>query len=738
MLGIVAETLEESVGQWQEIVDTEFPAIAKGIKVVREIDPKKAELWKFSTDKKNISNIIGDEGKLEKIFMDFIVPLYKDTYGFDVSIKQFLKNGVDASEVCRNLLTDNFTSLNLHEILHFADCPVGKEDERNVDLAIYRAIKSAMPRLSKKEIVIKGQVCRNAVWDFVIDTTQFALINSDYIANDKSSLERRVEQVAEMFGRKLDVNDIRNLPDGVIPMFDYVSMYDAKGKKTKFFPLTRAIYGTLFAKDPKLRKNLYDYFMAKVKESGMPEGEAIKYMTKALKGIVEMQDDKDLAMFGIDMKKFSYAVDEFYKNLADDASEPFHKYIVDSAYKIFRDRDRTRYKAIEGFIKPLAELIPTDEDDSRQNHGEGDGTGGGTSGASSFLDNLLDGLGQDEAQQLLAEMANDPNDPTGGKGKKPKGGGSKGGLGPATNLTEIATDEYYKLAAKPIDIKSPKRETVSVDLGPRYRLKKKRTVRVAPEGVPRAINDAGKFYNEFRIFPLRKMPDGSRRWEDWRVEETRRRSYTTMETGIEIADNIIFVEDTSGTMGQGGTGGSSQGKLYVGSGNRMDALQHVNYGVMKTMVEACSRMKKKANLWFANYSGSTIIKGPYDLVDFYSQQATEAKTAFLTPQYGGTELEVGSLKSINSGLKGKNVWILTNDGDMQGNCQGNIDEVVFIAQQPNNAVVVCEIYDSGVFGNAIRPLAGNCGGSIKNLSFYHFGTLEDMTNTAVSFLIQYS
>ncbi|MBI2581304.1 hypothetical protein HYV85_05890 [Candidatus Woesearchaeota archaeon] len=742
---LIPESLDKAVAAWEQHRDAQFPIFSD---ITVETEPKKGKLgknprqqalWSFSTNNKKIHAYIFKPEDIEMIFRQVVVPLYaKGAYGKDMTA--LLKDPQHFEAFLEAIAFHNSLSLLNHELLHPAGCPNSKEDEEKIDLALYEGVKEAMPQLGAKDLVQKAGNVRNFVWDHVDDLFQYYFITTD------TPYRRNLESVLAANSHSVNGTAITKFPEGIIPLFDVVSVASFKTAgatgtvqtPSALYPLTRIFYAMLFCGDSETRNGIYEHFMRAIKQfrdldyAQFTEQRANSLIKKAMLGMVSELDSSELSAKGISYSQFEAAVDGMFKNIAKPQYSLPHREVLEGLAAVLMDKE-TRYKAVKGFIKPLAPYISIQHSEDRHEHDDEEEGGGG--GASSALENLLGQLPKDEANQLLQDIANSGQPATAKDAK----------------LQLQAIDEHYKRNAKEVALRSPKPEVTTIDLGKVKEWQPVRSETVTEQELRDNYNiDALIEFAATTGLPvLQKLDENNWKISYFEEKELPLTSYTFQSTGIELPRNVVFVVDTSTSMLEGArlSGASLQsqiaaltssrnGNRFVGTGNKYDALMNVVYGLLKTMDKASKDYGAPVELVTVNYSGTTVANGPVSVQDALSQAASPVKTNLLSPQLGVTTLDALVLQSVEKQLQpGKTVWLVFCDGDLRGVTTPVFQQFAKLAGKKDNSIVYFQLYDQGgAFGGFMSQLAA----ARPNVSYNHITDMNQVTKAAMSVLVKYA
>ena len=348
---IVHDLLDRAEQTWRKIIRTEFPLFMDTPVKKAKPDPKNERHWMFYTDGKTTHMDVFKPDFILEMYQKVIQMLYQQAYGARLE---------QSDELVQRLIHDTFTYLYHHELFHPMYCPDSKDDEKQVDLAIYTGIRKAEPGLSKADVLRKVGNVRNAGWDQIIDTVFF------FESNNGGSLEKRIRKV--LTENPVDLDTITHLPDAVVPIFDIIEFETQKEPfETLFYPLTRALYGLLFTRESSMRGVVFDYFKKRITQQmkggkpQMSETEFNDVMQKAVKGFVEELTPDQLQFARIDKREFETDVEMFYKKYNTLQGDNAHKKIIANIATLLIDK-RSRYDAVKGFMIPLAKYISLKKD----------------------------------------------------------------------------------------------------------------------------------------------------------------------------------------------------------------------------------------------------------------------------------------------------------------------------------------------------------------------------------------
>lgn len=699
--------LDRAEQSWRKIIKIEYPLFADTPVVKAKPDTKQKRHWMFYTDLTTTHMDVFKPDIVDKLFHDVIQKMYQQAYGEEEQYSE---------ELVARLIHDNFLYLYHHEQFHPTFCPDSKNDEVAIDKALYEGILSSQPHLQKPDILRKVGNVRNAGWDQIIDGHFFAL------STNGSSLEQRMSSVLD----KQDFTpDYAHLPDGVVPIFDVCEFeMKEKGKKfdSFFYPLSRALYGLLFTKEKTMREILFDYFKDRITKE-MQEKEFSAAMNAAVKGFIAELDNDQLRFARIDKQSYNTAVDVLCAQYNNDQGDQAHMDVMKAIDTVLIDK-QTRYDAIRGFIKPLAKYISLTKEEKR--HGTHIGSGApsqpGQSGQNQAggnteqaLVNLSSALGQQEGNNLLTAVANMPGQ-QGGEAQKDQ------------RLIQLAKDEYYKRNAKEVPIRSPDYKAVSFELGKRIVPEYVGTTMLTAQELSQLNLEAILRFQEMTgITQLFQNSDHEWKYDHYEWKEIEDTDYKFKPQGLTLPDNIVFHNDSSGSMGT---------PAYVGTGCAYDILMHLDFGLLKTLLPAAKIMEKQINVVTANFSNGTIVSDAVDLQQMYDTPNNNAKTTLMGFQNGGTDYTAAAFANIQKKLKpGKTVHIFTTDGELNPGCQqATYEAIEKTLQQPDTSFLYFEIGTASSFGQRIKALEAR----YPHLKYYPNVTIQAIQNNALEVLLEYN
>ncbi|MFA5084491.1 MAG: hypothetical protein WC475_03915 [Candidatus Paceibacterota bacterium] len=711
---MVLDILKSAESTWREIVKLANP-LDSDKEVVIGTKPKQGNFEAYTDNKKIYINV--DDKKFGKTFEDAIIPAYSDSanklYGISKAIPD--------RELFDNLVFDNFLFVHFHEQFHPWICPNSKDDERKISKALYDGIKEAEPYLSRLEAMMKVNNSKNLIWDIVLNVS-FLSKTAGY--NDED-LEQKIKYVFSKNERKIQMQQIEGYPKGIMPILYMIS---AKNRTTDIpISLVGGMYSTLSFNNPDMRKKALAFFLEDLESKKIPEAKTLDIIKKMYGGFVSKLDKEEMRKRGIDEDEFKKRMHYTY-NITNPDYDENQRYFISSLTKIF-DAPSLRYESLKGFVKVLSPYISLAEKQGspdQNSGGNGDGEDNGESGKSQeemdgdsmaqTLDDLLGELDKKEADGLMEEAANSDGCGTGGSAKTMR----------AINI--LSADEYYKRNADIIDIRNPSQEAVSFSIGNRKKWKLVHTDTMTSAEVSRL--DHKKIINFQKASGLPVLMDagnGFFRLNQYIQEEMQQKSYDFQKTGIEIPDNWVFFQDSSGTM--------TCDQSYIGSRNRFDLLNRVKYGLEKGLYQICKEMKKDLKFGIVNFSNITEYGGLDSLVKIYESRNHPVKEISLTPQCGATEINSRVFGKIKTDLApGKSIYTFVTDGDLQGDTISLYREIENFSSQPNNAFVFVEIETNSIFGNEIKNLSK----SRPSVTHYHVSDVKSIKDKLGSILIKYT
>jgi len=374
-------------------------------------------------------------------------------------------------------------------------------------------------------------------------------------------------------------------------------------------------------------------------------------------------------------------------------------------------------------FKEIKQYIDVSEEERRDGANTQDGQGDqdeqtqtsqGGGGAEQALQNLLD-EGEQDIEQMLGAIANDCSSP-----QTPRN----------IRLSNLAKDEYYKRHAKPLPIKSPKREAIELEVGKKRVPIKIREVLLQTQDLANlSMDKLVQFQLDTGLQCLFQLSPHQWRYDEYEWHETPIVDFEYIKSGIILPDNVIFRVDGSGSMLD------VNGHAFVSTGSRYDVLMHVVYGVTKSMCEAASEVNKEVHVVGVSYSNQnqTRVSDPVELQHFYDTPNNAAKQVLLNPAGGGTHHDLSAYQRAYGQINGQTLEIVIADGDLNTDHDASIREVQKIAGQKQNAIAYFTIFQEGGFAHRMMRLAQ----SQANVTYKHFGNFNALQHTAQDVLIQY-
>ncbi|MEK6937858.1 MAG: hypothetical protein AABX04_02345 [Nanoarchaeota archaeon] len=730
---IVHDTLEEAIKSWERLVRTEHPLFEMP---VERFDGKgkidqvgSGALWGFATDKKKVLAHLYQPEQLDLLFKEVVLKMYETAYSGKLTgrkgfLPQIFGDKVKEEEFQRTLSFHNGFSLLIHELFHPLYCPNSEGypegDKERIYQALAEGIQKALPQTSAADLVAKVHNIENAIWDFCIDTFQYNFLSQN------RSLAPALARELQKSGYQIDSQMVDSFPEGVIPIFDVVSYAKDRAIPSGVLALNRYTYSLLFCKDLETRKKMLRYFEQKLVAGGIPNIEQL--VTSSLKGLVKEVSADVLRDKSIDPARFSAEVESVHAHGFDHHYDNTH--LIEAMTSLLLDKV-TRYDALKGFIQPLAHLIRVNNYERRgkgsgsasgngsgqgsgQGSGSGSGTGGGTGsggqqgGISGVVQALLSGMAPQQGHNFLEQLA--------------------GGAGSSNNphlqqLQLIGQDEYYKRNSPEIRIESTDPEAKIVDQGKIKIWVKDRSLRVTADQLHRHLPWIN-FGIEHQLPVLLELaPNKLYVVNYFHQEETTLQSHDYQSRGIDVARNWVLIEDSSGTMGGG----------PPGCGSRFDAVQHINYGLTKSLIAASEKTQKEVDIWTVNFSGNTHLAGPLSLPMFYDTVDNPVKKNMLNYQGGGTTLNTYCVPKISAGLKpGRTVWSFLTDGDIS-NADDVYQTITELTRRPETCVLFFEINYRSKLGERLRALSQ----TRPNLRYQSIDNLKDILQGSMDVLVQY-
>lgn len=734
---MILDLVRESSKTWREITRLARP-IDSSKPVIIGSNPKARSNFEAYTDNEKIYINVNDEGKFQQDLENTVVSAYRIAASrvYDIS------RPISDVELLRNLVFDLFLFIHFHEQMHPWLCPNSKSDEKKINASLYEGICEAEPGIIKSEAMFKVNNCKNLIWDLVLNTSFISKV-----AGHGDILEEKVNFVFKKEEREINGEPIIHYPSGILPVIYMVSAHN----HTTDVPigLTGCFYTSLSYNDPRLRQNAMKVFVNNLALKKMHDAEQV--LSAMYLGLVTELDPVSLMKRGIDDQEFKDRVKRV-TDLSNPGYEENQGYFVETITRIF-DTPSLRYDALKGFVKAISKYVSLTQkqgspdpntsgsngsgqsrngDDKNNNEGDGnksnDGTGGNgktqeemdEDSLNSTLDDLLDELNGKEVDDLLEDAAN--------------AGGRGAGKPSPKQIQKIrirAIDEHYKIKSETLEIRNPKEERESVDMGTRKKwiLVSSNTI-TAPQAAMLNQQQIMAFQRMTGLPILVNLGGGYYKINHYETKETPLKSYTTVSTGVEIPDNWIFIQDSSSSMG---------GHNYVGTGSKFDVLNLVKYGLMKGMYDTARLLGKDPQFGVVDFSDRTKYRGLDSLIKIYDAKSHPIKTISLTPQVGGTDIDTKIFRRIEQELApGKTLWTMVTDGDISG-C-GNqpqnsalFSEIDRLSSQPNNSFVFVEVDYNSELGKVVSALAN----TRDSLDYFPVKNVLEIQDKLGTLLIKY-
>ncbi len=611
---IVKRSAKKAGDIFKQIVKENFP-IFTDVEVKIEYKEKKGDqIWGACTNNKQIFIDIYDVDEIEKRFRKKILPHYKRVF------KDIYGVSVPTEEALEYLMRDTFLFFLFHEIGHPKDCPNSKEEEKKIDKTLFETIKEVEPGIKTKDAIRKVDNVRNHVWDMVVNTLFYA-----------DTRGKRNPLDSEKFKQAYIDNgiNIENYPDATIPIF-YIDQCDTPGDK--LFSLISLFYGSLHASNNQARHKHVKYFVKACEKTYMTKRDIRGVFTDMYKGFISELSDRELARVGINKRQYNSTAEKAFDYItANHVFEQEHDYLLESITKLLSNK-RFRHKAIKGFVKPLVKYMSTAEKPSGPSE---DDHGGG--GCSSALDNLLEELSDEEKEDLLKEMANENYE--------------------MDSVSIEAADKFYRENKQTIDIKALSDRT------------KEETFEYTSQDfelIDTPIMSEEELLMNYDIDALRQfevatdlpcllnIDDGLWQVNIWEIKETKHSDPIITPADIALFDNVVFIVDSSGSMGV---------TKYVDSGSSYDIVCTSFYGLLDGLEKASDYSDRQIDVGLVNFSSSTKWSGFYDVKDVVKDHRNEFKKQLLTPEGGGSTLDCTVFDTIDEEKReGKNAYIILSDG----------------------------------------------------------------------------
>jgi hypothetical protein len=717
---MVLDLVREAEKSWREIVklarpvDSDKPVVI-GTKSITGSD------FEAYTDNRKIYINVSNERKVRDSFEKIVVPCYQAAaekiYG--------VYGKISKPELMKNLILDTFIFVHFHEQFHPWLCPNSRHDEKTITKALYDGIRKAEPNLSKKEVMYKVNNCKNLVWDFVLNTNFIA--KTSCCNND--TLEEKISYVFQRDGRQIEYKPVTHYPSGILPV---VYMMSAAQHKTDIsISLVGAMYSTMSYNDAGIRQKAIDVFLDDLKSKKM--NQAIDVVMKMYEGLVTEIRTKELAEAGIDKARYKKAIAALM-NTSDPRYEENQRYIVETITRIF-DTPSFRYNALKGFIQPIAQFISMDKKQGspdpntmgqRGEGQDGEDEAGGKSqqemdedSMADTFDDLIGALDEDELDDMLGDAVEDRE---GGRND------AKPSRAVRRRIQTIAADEFYKRNADVVEVRNLSQENMSYELGSRKKWKLVSSKTITPaEAAKLNHQQILNFQAKTGLPILVSLGGGYQKFNQYRLDETPLKSYSVQMTGIEMPDNWVIIQDSSGSM--------APGLNYVGTGCKFDILNRVKYGIMKGMYNVCTAMGKDLMFGVVDFSDATVYSGLDSLAKVYDARVHPIKTVSLTPQCGGTNINAKVFSKIEKDLApGKTIYTLVTDGEITGGAASLHKEIERIASKDENAFVFVEVQSSSNFGQMINELSK----AKPSVLYFSVQRVEEIKDKLSSVLIRYS
>ncbi|MBM3199854.1 hypothetical protein FJZ53_02865 [Candidatus Woesearchaeota archaeon] len=712
---MILDLLKDAEKTWREIVKLAKPIDSEKEVVVTSQHKPKADIEAW-TDNKKIYINVGDEKKLWQSFEKIIIPEYKAS----ASMLYDIQNPVSDLELMTSLLFDTFLFVHFHEQLHPWLCPNSRTDEKKITKALYEGILKAEPKLSKAQAMCKANNCKNLVWDVVLNTSFISKVYSDNILSEKVSF------IFEKEGRKIEFQPVKKYPLGIVPI---LYMTSAKNNTTDVpISLAGMLYTSMSYNEPDVREKVAKIFLDDLDKKSLPETQVLNLLEKMYQGFISEINPDELKARNIDLigyaKKASTITD--FKNHDYKACQ---EYLANALTKIF-DTPSMRYDSLKGFATVISKYVSLDEkqgspDKNTSSYGD-EGQGSASQpcdksedeleqgSMSQTLDDLIETLDGKEADSLMGDVANGSH----GAGMLPKK--------IIDNISVQAADEYYKKNADIIEMHNPSQENVSVELGSRKRWKLVRTrTLTAVEASKLNYNQILSFQKSTSLPVLVDVGNGYYKLNEYKLEETPLKSYNSELTGIEIPDNWVLFQDSSGSMAS---------RSYVGSKDKFDILNRVKYGIKKGLYQLCKELGKDLRFGVVDFSDATVYKGLDSLTKVYESKSHPIKTVSLTPQCGGTQCDYKVFKKIEKELyPGKTVYTFITDGQIDGDIISLYYEIEQFASKENNAFVFIEVDSKSSFGEDVKRLSK----ANPSVIYHAVKNVKDIKDKLSSVLIKY-
>ncbi len=305
--------------------------------------------------------------------------------------------------------------------------------------------------------------------------------------------------------------------------------------------------------------------------------------------------------------------------------------------------------------------------------------------------------------------------------------GTLGGTGKDARLHNLANDEYYKRNAKEIPIRSPDYTAQQVTMGKKRVPNYVSTRELGVEEIPHLpLEDILRFQEETGITQLFELSEQRWRYDLYEWIEKEDLDYTYDVKGLDIPENIVFHNDSSGSMGS---------IDYTGKPCSYNTLMHIETGLLKTMEKAAVLAKKDPLIIAANFSKGTLVSEALPLSTVWTTPNNSVKQVMSGFQGGGTTYTPVAFDEIEKKLlPGKTVHILVTDGALDGNCvEGTIQKIEQTLQKPDTSFLYFEVGTKSPFGTRLETLGKKYG----NLRYYGNICLEDIEKKSLEVLVTY-
>ncbi|MFC1697868.1 hypothetical protein ACFL1H_06020 [Nanoarchaeota archaeon] len=748
---MVLDILKQSEQTWRDIVRLARPIDADK-KVILGSDPKKPNDFEAYTDNVKIYINVNQPKKFEDNFKNIVIPAYKiaATKLYDVP------NNVTDLELLKNIIFDNFLFIHFHEQFHPMLCPNSREDEKTINKYLFEGIKEAEPSLSKADAMIKVNNCKNLIWDTILNIN---FINKT-IGYDNDILADKISFVFQRDNREIEFQPVSKYPSGILPS---VYMISAATNRTDIaISLIGALYSSMSYNDKRVRKNAMKIFTDDLNKKKV--NQPLDVLVDMYKGFISELDPADLKGHNIKINEYNQRLNDI-TNLTHRDYEDNQKYFVETLCTIFDTH--MRYDSLKGFIKVLSQYLSLSQKQGSpdQNTGSGgggsgddsdeeneddesdedsDGSGGGSgdeeddeddlgeggSGKSQeemdedsmadTMDDILDGMDEKDANDILGDVAN------GNAGYGRGIGAPNASRNILKTMSVIAADEFYKRNADTIEVRNPSEETFSQDVGNKKVWKLVRSTTLTAAQVAKMnLKNVFAFQQKTGLPILMQTGPGYYKNNEYKIVETPLKSYQSELTGIEVPDNWVFIQDSSGSM---------TGSTFVGSGNPFDLLNRVKYGLKNGLYEICKTMGKDLKFGVVDFSDRTIYSKLDSLIKIYDTKNHPVKKVSLIPQCGGTYCNPKVFDQIQRDLNpGTTVYTMVTDGGISGSIQ-LFNKISQVVKNPQTAFVFIEVGLTTSLGNSIEQLSR----TYPSVQYYSVNSIKAIKDKLESVLITYN